>query len=91
MFIRRHHRRETKYVRLDPRFCEACWKCVDACPLDVLGKIDMGEWHRHVRIRDAEACNGCKKCVRVCDTGALTYIYVPHTSQTPAATTRSES
>jgi ferredoxin len=42
----------------------------------VLGRIDLG-FHRHVRIRDAQACNGCKKCVRVCEPGALTYIYVP--------------
>jgi ferredoxin len=74
--------RETKYIRLEPRLCQACWKCLEACSLQVLGKIDL-VWHRHVRIRDASACNGCKKCVRTCDSGALTYIYVPHSHSGP--------
>ncbi len=74
---KRSHRRETKFVRLEPRRCTACWKCLDVCPKQVLGRIDLG-FHRHVRIRTAQACTGCKKCVRVCEPGALTYTYVPH-------------
>ncbi len=72
----RTRRRETKFVRLDPGLCTACWKCLDACPEQVLGRIDLG-FHRHARIRYAQACKGCKKCVRVCEPGALTYTYVP--------------
>ena len=70
------HQRGTKFVRLETRLCQACWKCLEACPLQVLGKIDIG-WHHHIRIRNANACNGCKKCVRACGSGALKYIYVP--------------
>jgi 2-oxoglutarate ferredoxin oxidoreductase subunit delta len=69
-------RRHTKFISLDTRRCEACWDCIEVCPKQVLGKIDM-IWHRHTIIQDAEACNGCKKCVRGCETGALEYIFVP--------------
>jgi ferredoxin len=76
MGVRNSHQKETKYVCLETRLCQACWKCLEACPSQVLGKIDI-VWHRHIRIQNAIACNGCKKCVRVCDSGALTYIYRP--------------
>jgi len=75
--LERSHRRETQFVRLEPRLCTACWKCLEVCPKEVLGRIDLG-FHRHVRIHAAQACNGCKKCVFVCESGALTYTYVPH-------------
>jgi 2-oxoglutarate ferredoxin oxidoreductase subunit delta len=78
------HQRETKYVRLETRLCQACWKCLEACPLQVLRKIDIG-WHRHIRIRNADACNGCKKCVRACDSGALTYIHMPRSTSDPGS------
>jgi len=84
---RHNHRKENKYIRLEARQCQACWKCIDACPQQVLGKIEIG-WHRHVRIHAADACNGCKKCVRVCEAGALTYIYVPHAHSAPAGPDR---
>ena len=77
-------------MRLDSRLCQACWKCLEVCPEQVLGKIDM-RWHRHIRIRNAEACNGCKKCVRVCDSGALTYIYVPRSHPRPGGPDRAQS
>jgi Fe-S-cluster-containing hydrogenase component 2 len=86
------HRQETSYVRLETRLCQACWKCLEACPLQVLRKIDIG-WHRHIRIRNASACNGCKKCVRACDSGALTYTYLPGAHSGPGRTafTKNES
>ncbi|MGA2503536.1 MAG: 4Fe-4S dicluster domain-containing protein [Anaerolineales bacterium] len=70
------HRRKNNFITMDTRRCEACWDCVEACPKQVLGKIDV-IWHRHAIIRNAEACNGCKKCVRACESGAIEYIYVP--------------
>ncbi len=69
-------RRKNDFICLDTRRCNACWDCIEACPKQVLGKIDM-IWHRHVIIRNMEACNGCKKCVRACKSGAIEYIYVP--------------
>jgi NAD-dependent dihydropyrimidine dehydrogenase PreA subunit len=71
------HSRSTRFIRLDTHRCEACWDCIEVCPKRVFGKIDLF-LHRHVTIRNAEACNGCKKCVRVCDSGALTYVYEPY-------------
>jgi len=70
------HQRKTDFIRLDIQRCEACWNCIEVCPKQVLGKIDL-IWHRHAIIRNAEACNGCKKCVRTCENEALEYIYVP--------------
>ena len=70
------HSRRTGFIRLDTRRCEACWDCIEVCQKKVFGKIDLFV-HRHVTIRDAEACNGCKKCVRVCKSGALVYVYEP--------------
>ncbi len=70
------HRRKNDFIRLETRRCDACWDCIEACPKQVLGKIDV-IWHRHVIIREAEACNGCKKCVCVCESGAIEYIYMP--------------
>ncbi len=89
MRVGHSHQRETKYVRLDTGLCQACWKCLEACPLQVLGKIDM-RWHRHTRIRNADACNGCKKCVRACDSGTLTYIYVPPSHSGPGSPDRAQ-
>jgi NAD-dependent dihydropyrimidine dehydrogenase PreA subunit len=70
------HSRRTRFIRLDTHRCEACWDCLEVCPKRVFGKIDLFV-HRHVIIRDAGACNGCKKCVRACESSAITYIYEP--------------
>ena len=72
------HLRETKYIHLSPRQCQGCWECVKVCPKEVLVKMDWGH-HRHVHIKNADACTGCKKCVRACEYAALTYTYVPGT------------
>jgi Fe-S-cluster-containing hydrogenase component 2 len=77
------HRRQNEFIKLYPRHCEACWDCIEVCPKQALGKIEMG-WHRHVIIENPEACNGCKKCVRACEHGALEYIYVPHSVSVPS-------
>jgi 2-oxoglutarate ferredoxin oxidoreductase subunit delta len=69
------HQRTTEFIRVDNRSCDACWDCIEACPKQVLGKIDV-IWHRHVIIRNAAACNGCKKCVRACERGAIEYTYI---------------
>jgi NAD-dependent dihydropyrimidine dehydrogenase PreA subunit len=68
--------RKNKFIHLETSRCDACWDCIEVCPKQVFGKIDL-LWHRHAIIRNAEACNGCKKCVRACESGALEYIYVP--------------
>jgi NAD-dependent dihydropyrimidine dehydrogenase PreA subunit len=69
---RRQRSRTTESVALDARACAACWKCVEACPNDVLGRVDLGRLHRHAKIAAPDACTGCLSCVRVCEAGALT-------------------
>ena len=64
----------TKYILVNTRLCEACWDCLDVCPNQVLGKLEMG-LHRHVRINASENCKGCKKCVQACPRHAIEYVY----------------
>ncbi len=62
-------RKATRYVKIDARKCKACWKCVDECPRQVIGKIDFW-FHKHVMFRHSEACIGCRKCIETCPHGA---------------------
>jgi 2-oxoglutarate ferredoxin oxidoreductase subunit delta len=68
---RRSHK--TNHICIDTRLCEACWTCIEICPNDVLGKIDL-KFHRHARIDAAERCTGCAKCVQACPHGAISRI-----------------
>ena len=63
----------TKYIRLNTSLCKACWMCVQACPNDVIGQVDL-PIHKHAHIDHAEKCRGCQKCVRACPNGAIHYI-----------------
>lgn len=56
---------QTKYVAMNPSHCVACWKCVEACPKNVIGEVGF-LWHKHAAFSEADACIGCKKCVKVC-------------------------
>ncbi|MDR3194397.1 MAG: 4Fe-4S binding protein [Tannerella sp.] len=60
----------TAHVWINPRRCAACWKCVDACPEQVIGKVGF-LWHRHVVIRNPERCSGCRKCMKTCPHGVF--------------------
>ena len=62
---------QTEYIQLDPNLCQACWECVDNCPKQVLGKIDL-PIHKHAKIVNPEECIGCRKCVKSCQHGAIT-------------------
>ncbi len=64
-------RSATAYVALDRSRCEACWRCTEACPNAVIGKVDI-LGHRHAKIRAAAECTGCGRCVKACAAGALT-------------------
>lgn len=58
------------FVMLDTKKCEACWKCIDVCPNNVIGRINL-PWHKHIRFANGSKCIGCMKCVKICMTGAI--------------------
>lgn len=68
--MRREAVMQTKYVMVNTRRCEHCWKCIDKCPSSVFGKINL-PFHRHVNVIAAQKCTGCLKCVKTCGHGAL--------------------
>ena len=42
----------------------------DNCPRDVIGKVGF-LWHKHIVIRNADNCIGCKKCMKSCPSGVF--------------------
>jgi len=60
----------TPYILLNPHKCNACWKCIEQCPKEVIGKINLLV-HKHVKIKNARACIGCLKCVKACEFDAI--------------------
>jgi NAD-dependent dihydropyrimidine dehydrogenase PreA subunit len=58
-------RHGTKYITLNTRKCKACWECVESCPNNVIGRINL-PFHKHARISEPENCKGCLRCVEVC-------------------------
>jgi NAD-dependent dihydropyrimidine dehydrogenase PreA subunit len=69
-FFKREHT-NTAFVKLDTKKCEACWKCVEVCSNNVIGKINL-PWHKHILIVNESACIGCMKCAKICKTVAIT-------------------
>ncbi len=67
---------QTPFITLETSACQACWKCVEACPQGVIGPIGFLS-HRHAHIDHADRCKGCRKCVNVCPNHAIRYTYVP--------------
>lgn len=67
MNVRLFHRHSsaTRFVQLDTMKCQACWKCVERCHKQVIGKIDL-LGHRHARLVHPQNCTGCLKCVHIC-------------------------
>ena len=63
-------RSQTKFVEFNKNNCKACWKCVEACPENIFGKINI-LIHKHARIVNSSDCTGCMKCVKACDFGAI--------------------
>ena len=65
----------TAYVQLNTRKCKACWKCLEICPNDVIGKVNL-PLHKHARIINGSNCKGCLKCVKVCESNALLQVSI---------------
>jgi len=69
LFFNRKHT-ETHFIKLDTRKCKACRKCIENCPEQIIGKIDL-PWHKHAVIIEHNKCSGCLKCVDTCNYGAF--------------------
>ncbi|MDR2962017.1 MAG: hypothetical protein LBU90_00010 [Bacteroidales bacterium] len=57
-------------ISTNTRNCKACWKCIDVCPKQVIGKVSfLG--HKHIKIRKVADCIACKKCIKTCPYGVF--------------------
>jgi len=67
---KRLKKKHTGYVQVNTRNCKACWKCINACPKQVIGKVGF-LWHKHIAILNNEKCIGCGKCIKTCPYGVF--------------------
>lgn len=65
----------TAYVQLNTRKCKACWKCLEICSNNVIGRVNL-PWHKHARIVHSNNCTGCLKCVNVCESNAFSKVSI---------------
>ena len=65
----------TKYIYFDSGKCKACWKCLEVCPEDVFGKINI-LIHKHIKIVNPDNCIGCLKCFKACSHKAISPIVI---------------
>lgn len=65
----------TEYIRVDSGKCKACWKCLEVCPKDVFGKINI-LIHKHMKIVNRDNCTGCLTCIKACSHRAISPIVV---------------
>ena len=63
----------TAYVQLDTGKCIACWKCLEVCQKQVIGKVDL-PWHKHALIINPVKCSGCLNCIKICQYNAFSKI-----------------
>lgn len=68
-----HGQANTNYIVLDTRKCEACWKCMEICTNNVIGRVNL-PWHKHALIIQRDNCTGCSKCIKACDFNAITKV-----------------
>lgn len=71
--IFRRENTRTSHVQLDTGKCKACWKCLEDCPNQVIGKVDL-PWHKHALIINPDKCTGCLKCIKACSYHAFSEI-----------------
>ena len=67
--FRNKNHTQTKFVELDTKKCQACWKCLSNCKKNVIGKVDI-IIHKHALIEYPDNCTGCLQCVKTCEFGA---------------------
>ncbi|MCC6217588.1 MAG: nitroreductase family protein [Polyangiaceae bacterium] len=68
---RRYPRTSFARFVVDPEKCNACRKCVDTCPGQLLKLVDDVPVNRHETGESALGCIGCKNCFAVCPEGAI--------------------
>jgi NAD-dependent dihydropyrimidine dehydrogenase PreA subunit len=78
-----HPRWSTEHIEVDPKVCEACGDCVEACQSEVLRVVGFLV-HKHVRVRHPETCRGCGKCAAACPNGAIVLCERAHEEGRPA-------
>lgn len=71
-FLSRKHTR-TSSIQLNTGKCKACWKCIEVCPRQVIGKVDL-PWHKHSLIINPDSCCGCLNCIKSCSYGAYSEV-----------------
>ncbi len=64
---------DTEYIQIDTNKCEACWKCLEVCPKNVIGRVNF-PWHKHALIKKSDKCTGCSKCIKTCEFNAITRV-----------------
>jgi len=71
-FLNCEHTR-TPFIQINTRKCKACWKCLENCPNQIVGKVDL-RWHKHTLIVKPGLCIGCFKCMEVCENDVFSRI-----------------
>lgn len=62
--------KSTDHILINTKSCDACDKCIEACPKEVLGQVNIF-FHKHAHIDEAEQCIGCLKCIKACPQNAI--------------------
>lgn len=62
--------KSTDHILINTKICDACGKCIEACPKGVLGKVNI-IFHKHAHVDESEQCIGCLKCVKACPQKAI--------------------
>ncbi len=57
-------------IKVDDKKCDACKKCIDACPRNIL-KLKEGK----VAVENIEECILCRECEAACEKGAIKVSY----------------
>jgi Pyruvate/2-oxoacid:ferredoxin oxidoreductase delta subunit len=65
----------TSHVQLDTRKCKACWRCLEDCQKQVIGKVNL-PWHKHALIINSDKCTGCLRCINACPHDAFSMVKI---------------